>query len=147
MYRIVLDPVTLLRGLLNPHSPCRLLLFDYADRYHALFSDETVRVVRILVLHPILVVGLPSLVKINHSRLTRILLRAERVSIPAEHDDNLFVAVARAAQADYLVCEDRNLLARRDQLGVPVIDAATFLSLLDPDRIFDPEPVGAGGLS
>ncbi len=143
MYRVVLDPVIMLRGLLNPHSACRLLLFDCADRYRAIFSDETIRLIHVLVLHPILVVCLPSLAKINHSRLARILLRAERVPTPAEQG-NAFVAVARTAQADYLVCEDHVLFARRDQLGVPVINAATFLSLLDPGLIFDPEPVGAG---
>ena len=134
MYRVVLDSVVMLRGLLNPASPCRYLLSDYADHYRAIFSDETVGVIRVLLEHPLLTVAFPPLSKLNVLSLTQAFLCAERVQLPRDSDDSIFVAVARVAQADFLVCEDRWLLARRDHLGVPVIQTRPFLALLDPDR-------------
>ncbi len=134
MYRVVFDPIVMLRGLLNPASPCRYLLSAYADQYRAIFSDETIGVVRVLLDHPLLTVAFPPLTKLNVSSLTQTFLCAERVQLPHDFDDNVFVAVARVAQADFLICEDRWLLARRDRLGVPVIQTYPFLALLDPDR-------------
>ena len=134
MYRVVLDPVVMLRGLLNPASPCRYLLSAYPDHYRAIFSKETVRVIRGLLVHPILTIAFPPLSRLNVSSLTQVFLCAERVQLPHDPGVNVFVAVARVAQADFLVCEDRWLLARRDCLGVPVIQTYPFLALLDPDR-------------
>ncbi len=39
MLHVVLDPVVMLRALINPHSPCGQLLSEYADRYRAVFSQ------------------------------------------------------------------------------------------------------------
>jgi len=139
MYRVVLDPVVILRGLLNPHSPCRRLLFDYAERYQAVFSDDTVRAIRFLVVHPILIVAIPPLAGVSQTRLSQVFLQASRVHVPPEPGVSVFVAAARAARADFLVCEDRRLLEQREQLGVPVIQARPFLALLDPD-LFSPDP-------
>lgn len=97
MLRVVLDPVVMLRGLLNPHSLCSRLLFDYADRYCAVFSDNTLRLLRLLLLHPLIVCRLPLLVKISPSKLARLLQYAERVRVPTEPDVNLYIALARAA--------------------------------------------------
>ena len=133
MYRVVLDPVVVLRGLLNPHSPCRRLLFDYAERYQAIFSDDTVRAIRLLLVHPILVALIPPLAGVSPTRLSQVFLQAARVHVPPEPGVSAFVAAARAARADFLVCQDRRLLERREQLGVPVIQARSFLALLDPD--------------
>ena len=134
MYRVVLDPVVMLRGLLNRASPCRYLLSDYADHYRAIFSNETVGAIRVLLAHPLLTVAFPPLSGLNVSSLAQTFLCAERVQLPRDPGDSVFVAVARVAQADFLVCEDRRLLARRDCLGVPVIQTCPFLALLDPDR-------------
>jgi len=135
MLRVVLDPVVMLRGLLNPHSLCRYLLFDYADRYCAVFSDNTLRLLRLLLLHPFIAGRLPLLVKISPSRLARLLQYAETVRVPTEPDVNLYIALARAARADYLVCEDQGLLSACQEHGIPVLDTRAFLALLDPDLI------------
>ena len=133
MLRVVLDPVVMLRGLLNPYSLCGRLLFEYADRYRAVFSDNTLRVLRLLLLHPVIVVRLPALVKISPSRLARLFQCAERVRVPTEPDVNLHVALARAARADYLICEDQTLLSQCQDHGIPVLNTRAFLALLDPD--------------
>ena len=138
MYKVVLDPVVMLRGLLNPHSLCGPLFFDYADRYRAVFSDETVRATRVLLAHPIFLLAFPRLAKISPTRLSQVFLAAERVPIEPEPDVSVFVTTARVAQADYLICEDKLLWLTQGSFGVPAIRCQAFLSLLDPDRFFSP---------
>jgi predicted nucleic acid-binding protein len=133
MLHVVLDPVVMLRALINPHSPCGKLLSDYADHYRAVFSDDTLRVLRFLLLHPLLVFRFPLLVEISPSKLARILQYADRVQAPTEPDVSVFITLARAAQADYVICEDQVLLSECQSQGIPVLDTTAFLALLDPD--------------
>jgi predicted nucleic acid-binding protein len=140
MYRVVLDPYIMLRGLLNRRGPCARLLFDYSDRYRAVFSEGTIRAIRMLVLHPFLVAAFPHLAHFSQSRLAQAFLPARLVQVESEPEVSIFVTTARAAQADFLVSEDPTLLANQATLGVPVIDARAFLSLLDPD--FFPSQTG-----
>jgi hypothetical protein len=53
--------------------------------------------------HPLLTVAFPPLSGLNMSSLTQAFLCAERVQLPHDSGDNIFVAVARVAQADFLV--------------------------------------------
>jgi predicted nucleic acid-binding protein len=133
MLRVVLDPVVMLRGLLNPHSVCRRLLSDYADRYRAIFSDNTLSLLRILLVHPFITGRLPALAKISPSRLARLLQYAEQVRVPTEPGVNVYIVLARAARADYLICEDQVLLSHCQDHGIPVLNTRAFLALLDPD--------------
>jgi len=134
MYRVVLDPFVMLRGLLNRRSPCACLLSDYSDRYRAVFSEDTIRAIRLLLVHPILIAAFPRLPRLGQSHLAQAFLAAERVPVERESDTSVFVAAARAAKVDFLVSEDPALLADQAAVGVPVLDSRAFLSLLDPDR-------------
>jgi predicted nucleic acid-binding protein len=133
MLRVVLDPVVMLRGLLNPHSLCSRLLSDHAERYCAIFSDDTIRALRFLLLHPFIVGRFPLLVEISPSKLARLFQYADRVRVPTEPEGSVFIALARAARADYLICEDEVLLSECHRQGIPVLNAHAFLTLLDPD--------------
>jgi len=133
MLHVVLDPVVMLRALINPHSPCGKLLSDYADRYRAVFSDDAIRALRYLVLHPFLAHRFPSLVEISPSRLGRLFQYADRVRVPAEPDAGIFISLSRAARVDYVICEDQVLLSECQSRGIPVLDTRGFLALLDPD--------------
>ena len=133
MLHVVLDPVVMLRALINPHSLCGKLLSDYADRYCAVFSDDAIRALRLLVVHPFLILRFPSLSEISQFKLGRLFQYADRVRVPAEPDAGVFVALARAAQADYVICEDQVLWSECQSHGIPVLDTRGFLALLDPD--------------
>ena len=146
MYRVVLDPIVMLRGLLNPHSICGCLFFDYADRYRAFFSDATVSALHLLIYNPFVVMALTHLTKTNPRQVERLLLRAERVRIPKDLRGNIFVAVALTAHADYVICEDAVIRAKCKERAVPVLTASEFVSLLAPEHFSEPEPaVGVGG--
>jgi predicted nucleic acid-binding protein len=144
MYRVVLDPIVMLRGLLNPHSICGDLLFEYADRYRAFFSNATVTIMRLLIYHPVVVIAFRQLIHTSSTQVERILLRAQRVRIPPGSPSNMFVAVACAAHADYVICEDEVIRAKCMEQNIPVLDSRSFLSLLAPERFLAPESEGAG---
>ena len=46
-------------------------------------------------------------------------------------NDNEFLATAKVAEADYLVSEDYNLLDLDEYEGIRVVDARTFLRILE----------------
>jgi len=45
--------------------------------------------------------------------------------------DDIFLVAAAAAHADYLVSEDNDLLVLGEYAGVRIVDAATFLAILE----------------
>lgn len=131
MYRVVLDPVVLLRGLLNPHSICGSLLSEYAYRFKVVVSADIAKLLILLCYHPILVDRYPHLSKVDPQHAGRLLLRAERANLQADQHTNIFLATAIAAKADYLVCEDRTLLALHRKTEIPIIDTYGFIMLLE----------------
>ncbi len=73
----------------------------------------------------------------NIQTILDILAHAEIVivdEIPAvsrDPKDDKFLATAALAGAEFLVSEDQDLLVLREYEGVRIVDAATFLDLLD----------------
>jgi predicted nucleic acid-binding protein len=130
MYRVVLDPIVILRGLINPHSICGSLLSDYASRYKVVFSAEMGQALIFLPHHPMLIAKYPRLARLDPRQAGRLLARAEKVHIDLALHPNVVVATAIAAQAGYLICEDAQLLAVRDKIPVPILSAAAFIALL-----------------
>ena len=131
MLRVVLDPIVLLRGLLNPHSICSSLFSEYAHHFKVVVPKQITRVLILLCYHPILVARYPDLSEIDPRHAGRLLLRAEKVDLQADRHSNIFLATAIAAKADYLVCEDQALLALRQKVEIPIIDTRTFVMLLE----------------
>jgi predicted nucleic acid-binding protein len=131
MLRVVLDPVVVLRGLLNPHSICSRLLSEYAYNFKVVVSEEIIRALILLCYHPTLIAKYRRLSKVEPTHAARLFLRAEKASLPADRDGNIFVATAIAAKVDYLVCEDQALLALRQKVKVPIIDTRAFIMLLE----------------
>lgn len=131
MVRVVLDPVVVLRGLLNPHSICSSLLSEYAYHFKVVVSEEIIRALILLCYHPTLTARYPRLAKVDPPHVARLFLRAEKANLPADRDGNIFVATAIAAKVDYLVCEDQALLALRQKIKVPIIDTRAFIMLLE----------------
>ena len=59
----------------------------------------------------------------------------ELSAVPADPKDNMVVATAVAAQADYLVTGDRrHLLPMKEYQGIPIISARSFLDLLESEQ-------------
>ncbi len=135
--RIVVDTVVFVRAMINPYGRWGRLVFEYADRYDLVLSEPIIREV-LEVLHR------PELTHKYRSDPTRNLVTliarlaalqiVELETIPPvsrDSSDDKFLATAKAAGATYLVSEDEDLLILTVYEGISIIDAGTFLHLLE----------------
>ena len=140
MLRAVLDTVVFVRALINPHSRCGRLLFEYSDRYTIVISKPTAQELLEVIHRPELMAKYRSLAKIRPGRIIDVLSKAEAVQVdsapPIVRDpkDDIFVATALAGRADYLVSEDNDLLILGDAAGVPIVNTQTFIELLESEK-------------
>lgn len=144
MVRAVLDTVVFIRCLLNPASRWGTLVFDHRDRYRLIVSEPVVEEIVEVLDRPVLAQKFRFVVGRNTEAVLAVLAEAEVARIgdvpPISRDpkDDKFIATARAARADYLVSEDADLLVLREYEGTRIVNAATFLHLLEA------LPVGLG---
>lgn len=137
MIRIVIDTVGFVRGLINPLSRWGHILFDYADKYQLIVSEPIILEVLDVLRRPAVVRLFKTLPGRDVAAIVAILTDAESVEvreIPAvsrDPKDDKFLATAALAGAEYLVSEDQDLLVLQEYEGVRIVDAATFLDLLD----------------
>ena len=135
--RVVVDTVVFVRALINPHGRWGRLVFEYTGRYGLVLSEPITREV-LEVLHR------PELTRKYRSDPTRnlatLIARLAALQIvelatirPVSRDpsDDKFLATAKAAGATHLVSEDEDLLTLNEYEGISIIDASTFLHLLE----------------
>jgi uncharacterized protein len=135
--RGVFDTVILVRGLINPYSPCGRLVFDHSGSYELIVSSAVVA-------EYLSVVRRPELVRKYHEVETRdlpaildIIAAAtvvQPVDTPAicrDPEDDKFLAAARAGSARFIVTEDMDLLDLRSYEGIQIVRAEAFLRMLD----------------
>lgn len=137
MPRVVFDTVIFVRALLNPHSVCGRLIFQFAESYTPIVSEPLLREVFEVLHRPELVRRFRRLVGVSIERAFEILEAAERVEvvdIPAvsrDPKDDHVLATALAACADYAISRDNDLLVLGAYHGSVITTAAAFLGLLE----------------
>ena len=135
--RVVLDTVILVRGLINPWSPCGRLLFDRADEYVVVVSLP-------IVAEYVEVIRRPELVRKYHGLegrdLHAVLGKITNATMVQPEDtpaicrdpaDDDFRAAALAGNAGYIVSEDLDLLALQRYEGIAILSAEQFLPVLE----------------
>lgn len=139
MSTVVLDTVIFIRALLNPHGFSGRLLFEYSNDYRLVLSLQLIEEI-------LEVLGRREIIERFHlrqtnlpeamARLIKSINSAEIIEIdeiPAisrDPKDDKFLATAKTANADYLVSADKDLLDLKRYKGVEIIDAETFLRIL-----------------
>jgi putative PIN family toxin of toxin-antitoxin system len=136
MLKVVLDTVVFVRSLINPFGAAGRLVFD-REGFRLFVSEPTVREVVEVLTRTELQRKYRSHTIRNAQAVLAILARAE-VVVPASIEptcrdpkDDIFLATAAAAQADYLVSEDRDLLVLREFQGTQIVTVGRFLYILD----------------
>lgn len=140
MLRAVFDTVVFVRALLNLRSVCGRLILAHQGQYQLVLSTP-------LVVEILQVLSRDELVsKLERRRSTYLeavagllecFRHAEPVEVatipPTSRDpkDDKVLATAVAARADYLVSEDGDLLVLGEFDGVKIVNAATFLGILE----------------
>ncbi|TSC66703.1 MAG: PilT protein domain-containing protein [Microgenomates group bacterium Gr01-1014_80] len=139
MLRVVVDTVIFVRALLDPHSYSGRLLFEYSKNYRLFLSPPVIEEI-------LEVLGRGEIIRRFHLRhnnypeamarllksmdTAEIILPSEIQSISRDPEDDKFLATAKAANADYLISADRDLLDLKEFDRIKIIDAETFLQIL-----------------
>ena len=136
MLSIVLDTVVFVRSLINPHSRCGQIVFAHSSSFRLVLSQPVLVEIIEVLRRPELTRKFRNLAGLDHERVLDIISQVEVVPIEAppavsrDPTDDKFLATARAAGADYLVSEDKDLLSLEYYRGTRIVDCATFLTIL-----------------
>lgn len=123
--------------MLNPRSVWGRVVFDRAVEYQLVVSPPIIAEVLDVLQRPAVTRTFRFVAGLDFAALLGILEAADMVSpssipsISRDPNDDKFLATALAAHADYLVTEDNDLLVLGEYEGVRIVDARTFLGLLE----------------
>lgn len=137
MHKVVLDTVVFVRSLINRSGVWGRLVFSHGEQYRLIISEPIAVEILEVLRRPELARKYRGVASANLEAILDILATAEVVmlgDIPAvsrDPKDDKFLATAAEAGADYLVSEDQDLLVLREYEGVRIVDAVTFLALLE----------------
>ncbi len=136
--RVVVDTVVFVRALINPYGLWGELVFGYADRYDLVVSRPIVsEILEVLQRSELTRKYRTDQTRTLDSLITRLTalqtVELEESIPPISRDpsDDKFLAMAKAADASYVVSEDQDLLTLSEYAGIPIIDGRTFLQLLE----------------
>lgn len=140
MVKVVFDTVVFVRSLINPYSFWGKLVFEYSNHYR-LFVSQPILVEMLEVFQrPEITKKFKNIEGLDRNKILEIISQAEVVEIeeipPVSRDikDNKFLATAQVSDSDYIVTEDEDLLVLKEYTGIKIINTATFLKYLDPDK-------------
>jgi putative PIN family toxin of toxin-antitoxin system len=124
------------RALINPHGPSGQIIFLHSNEFQLYFSAPTRAELLEVLQRSAITRKIKATGLVARPQLLMLVDQAPSVSLaqvpPVSRDpkDDLFLATARAAQADYLVSEDQDLLVLGSHGGTRIVDTATFLRAL-----------------
>src|SRR5215212_4715791 len=144
MPRVVLDSSILVSAFIAPQSELMLLLrLPLRSRYELVLSKEILTETAQSLLTKESIRRYAAYADEDvHGYLAWLLSVAELVddipelsAVANDPKDNMVVATAVAAKADYLITGDRkHLLPMREYQGIPIISARSFLDLLESEQ-------------
>lgn len=137
MLKVVFDTVVFVRSLLNPYGLWGRLIFQHSDRYRLFVSTALGTEVLAVFARP----ELRRKFRVTQEQVVQLAALFERADVVTLGDlpalvrdpkDDMVLATAVAAHADYLVTEDRDLLDDfHEYRGVRVVDAVAFMQVLE----------------
>ena len=140
MVRVVFDTVGFVRSLINPLSFWGRIIFQYSSQYQLFVSKEVLQEIFEVLQRPEIVSLAKSTTNLDKKRVIEVVGEAEVVEITdielvsRDPKDDIFLATAKAAKADYLVSADWDLLDLKEYEGIKVIDAGMLLQILKDKR-------------
>ncbi|MFN8459046.1 MAG: putative toxin-antitoxin system toxin component, PIN family [Anaerolineae bacterium] len=137
MLKAVFDTNIFLRALINPHSYCGRLVNELAVEYELILSPAIVHEILEVLHRPKLRVKLPQITQLDIARLIALFEQAQVIepldilAISRDPKDDKFLACALAAEADYLVTEDKDLLVLHPYQQIQICQPVEFIRLLE----------------
>ena len=140
MLRIVIETVVFARRLINPYSRSGQIVFSHNKTYQLFVSEPIVKEILEVLKRPELTSKFHTLKKMDFNKILKILSHAQAVEIPnvpnvsRDPKDNIFIATATQAEANYLVSEDKDLLVLKKYKGVKIINTEQFIEILNKSK-------------
>lgn len=137
MRRVVFDTVVFVRALINPRSHWGRLLFENSLQYRLFVSQQILIEILEVLQRPKMTAKFHTLFDRDIKRVLQIISQAEVVEISdipkvsRDVKDDKFLATAKAANADYLISADRDLLDLKEYQGIKIITAEDFLNTIE----------------
>ena len=137
MLRAVLDTNVFLRAILNSRSPSGRLLGEFTDRYSLITSQALIFEVLTVLSRPELQAKSPRVAQLDYATIMGFFERAELVEpedippVSRDPKDDMLLACAKAAGADYLVSEDKDVLVLKEYAGTIICRPAEFVTILE----------------
>lgn len=134
--KVVIDTQIFLRAAINRKSLPAKLLFELGDKYQLVTSLEITAEVKDVLNRPKLREKFESLTDEVVNDLLDLLSTAvtsapiEVESIVRDPKDDMFLASAKAAEAHYIVSEDKDLLVLNPYEGIQIVSALQFLEII-----------------
>lgn len=137
--KAVFDTQIFLRALVNRNSISGRLAFEWEQDYTLVSCDQIdAEVFDVLTRSKLR----RKFTKITDELVANVmskLARAYRVTVDTEHiericrdpKDDIFLACAKVAEANYLVSEDNDLLVLQQHHGTKIVNVVTFLNILE----------------
>lgn len=136
--KVVFDTQVFLRSLIKSSSASSRLVRGFQEgRYTLYIADETEAEIIDVLNRPEIRTKFPQITDELVQKTLESLKQAQRVILepidPISRDpkDDIFLACAKAAQADYLVSEDKDLLVLESYLETKIVNVIEFLTILD----------------
>ncbi len=134
--KAVIDTQIFLRAAINRKSLPARLLFELSNKYELVTSLEISAEVKDVLNRPELREKFKTLTEAVANELVALLSAAEMVTpteveaISRDPKDDIFLACAKAAKAQYIVTEDKDLLVLNPYESTQIINALEFLRVL-----------------
>lgn len=134
--KAVVDTQLFLRAAINPNSLASKLIFDLDEMYVLVASKAIMTEVRNVLYKWEIRIKFPHLSDRIAERILAAFARAEIVepeavpSISRDPKDDKFIACALAANANYIVSEDKDLLVLNPYKDIQIINALDSLHIL-----------------
>lgn len=140
--KVVFDTQIYLRAVINPNSGCGRLFSEWTA-YYVLYVADAIEAEIVEVLQrPKIRARFPQITDETIKAVKAILAKAERIVLTSsdiepicrDPKDDIFLACAKMAGANYLVSEDNDLLVIGRHHNTQIVGIATFLTVLENRR-------------
>ena len=135
--RAVLDTVVFVRALIKPSNACGRAIFLNGKKFQLVISKEIVVEILEVLRRPEISKKFSRAVDLDFQRILDLLSAAYAVEIEdigkvsRDIKDDKFLATAIAANADYLVSEDEDLLVLKEYKGIKIVTCRQFADILE----------------
>lgn len=140
MIKVVFDTVVFVRSLINPYGWWGKIIFKYSNHYRLFVSKPILKEIFEVLQRPEVTSLFHTMEGLNKNKVIQIVSEAEAViisdipQISRDIKDDIFLATAKAANAQYLVSADRDLLDLKEYEKIQIISAETFLKILEEQK-------------